>query len=226
MTRTLQIYLSRWFHDAFGKGFDSQLCLVICGAFAAGCIGAAIVKFLPLARRIGGLSIRHALMKLHARDIPIGKLVRQFRIALQGGKAWLERLNTSALQGEKECEWLAAAKCDPLPGAGEAPVHGKGKGRPIGFNDAGKRRYTVLGCIGRAANPQIPAWRGAKDAFDMKCQHPLTKQRYRTTVIWRSGFGPDLDRIDADTTFQRAAKPTPAPISQPWALAILSGKQR
>lgn len=66
---------------------------------------------------------------------------------------------------------------------GEKPVHGEGKGQPIGLDQSVEGCNAVLRHIGCAAAPECPSMVGSEQIAGMKTEHAVTEMRLNEAVI-------------------------------------------
>nr|WP_316168739.1 MULTISPECIES: hypothetical protein [unclassified Bradyrhizobium] len=66
---------------------------------------------------------------------------------------------------------------------GEKPVHGEGKGQPIGLDQSVESCDAVLRHIGCAAAPECSSMVGSEQVAGMKAEHAVTEMRLNEAVI-------------------------------------------
>src|SRR5262252_9253423 len=130
-----------------------------------------------------GASLRSRLLKLAVESqparVPGVVLLFQLRRLRQRMHFRFDSLQRAALQRPHVAERLAFVEPDSDARTGELPVHGKGIGRPISLDDAGKRRDRIFRPVHWALHQKIDARLGTKSYRDMEGQNAVAEVAHR-----------------------------------------------
>ena len=136
-------------------------------------VDAAIIMLLPLVGGRGRRLVGHPQHEGVAPPAPLLKAVEQAGLGVDRRHRRLDVVEQRALHRKEETDRLAGVEMNPMVRPGKTPVHGEGKRRPVGLDHAGQRIDAVLRLVWRAADPQIPSRRRAKNAGDMEGDNAL-----------------------------------------------------